>query len=179
MPTFPKNLSLTYIPALDDCKSVELLWHPIPDSNYVRYCVLVMTASSYENLGFCGIDQRVFKHPRFQQFHCVYSKYGYDVGSTACCNRDIHTDLSTFCRPAKMERMRITDLSYTHSYTVYLTATLGGHHPKEAIKYQPLRLRTDCNFYQLSKDPIRAPTSGSKNSTYRVDPFYDEFNLVY
>lgn len=76
LPSFPTNLSLTHLPSMDDCRSVDLLWHPIPDSTFVRYCILVMTSSSYENSGFCGIDQNIFKHPRFQQFHCVYSKNG-------------------------------------------------------------------------------------------------------
>lgn len=76
MRSYPKNLSLVHIPVSHSCKSVEIMWHPVPESRTVRYCILLMVATAFENFGLCGIDERIFKHPRFQQLHCFYSKMG-------------------------------------------------------------------------------------------------------
>lgn len=75
-PVYPRNLTVTYIPTLNSCNSVELLWHPVPDSKLVRYCMLLMISSPIEDVGICGVDEMIFKHPRFQQLHCFYSKFG-------------------------------------------------------------------------------------------------------
>lgn len=73
---YPRNLTMTYVPTLNSCQSVELLWHPVPDQRLVRYCMLLMISSTIEDLGICAVDEMIFKHPRFQQLHCFYSKFG-------------------------------------------------------------------------------------------------------
>lgn len=78
MRAFPRNLSLSYLPSMDTCNSVEIFWHPVPrSSRVVRYCILSMVAStsSYENVGLCGIDEKILKHTRFHQLYCLYPKF--------------------------------------------------------------------------------------------------------
>lgn len=133
MRAFPKNLSLSYLPSIDPCNSVDIFWHPVPRSRVVRYCILSMVAStsSYENVGLCGVDEKILKHTRFHQLHCLPL-----------------IDWSAQSSPT-MERMRLVDLSPKSSYDVYITATLSVS-PLETIKYEPLRIHPErfCNFYQ-------------------------------
>lgn len=77
MMTYPRNLSLAYLPSMESCNSVDILWHPVPRNRVVRYCILSMIAStsSYENVGLCGIDEKILQHARFHQLYCLYSKF--------------------------------------------------------------------------------------------------------
>lgn len=68
----PRNLSLSCVSSsVKSCNSVDVAWNPVTDSRAVRYCILVMTSSDGN---FCSVDQKIFKHPLFQQLHCFYSK---------------------------------------------------------------------------------------------------------
>lgn len=72
----PKNLSLTAVPSVNSCNAIDIFWYPIPKIKAVRYCLLSMVASLFDNVGLCAVDEKILKHPQFHQLYCIYPKLG-------------------------------------------------------------------------------------------------------